>query len=302
MLARFSGQDRRSFVVDALKSQPIIGQDHTVAELLYDRADVLAFSSGSTIIEESAPDNDIYFILAGIVSIRIVGRELATRTASEHIGEMAVLDPGKPRSASAVAHCDVVAARVSATDFTDVATQNPQLWRNVARELAERLRQRNRFIEPVNSCPILFVGCSRESLHIARAIQSELSYDAIVVKLWTNNVFQASSFPIESLEREVAKADFAALVLSPDDVVVSRDTVSDAPRDNLIFELGLFMGALGRARTFLVYPRNRPIKVPTDLAGITPLSYDSSPHCDVGAAIGPACHELRNSILALGPR
>ena len=39
--------------------------------------------------------------------------------------------------------------------------------------------------------------------------------------------------------------DFAILVLTADDLVASRDVLSTAPRDNVLFELGLFMGGLG---------------------------------------------------------
>lgn len=302
MIERFTGQDGRHFVIDALRDQPVIGESTNLAETICDHAEVIGFVQGSTIIEESAPDNDIYFILAGVVSIRVGGREIAVRTAGQHIGEMAVVDPGQPRSASAVADGEVVVAQVSAKTFTDLAEANPRLWRNIARVLAERLRQRNRFVSPMNPRPVLFVGCSTESLPVARGIQSALAHDPIVVKVWTDDTFEASDFPIVSLERELSKVDFAVLLLSPDDKVVSRDTTSDAPRDNIVFELGLFMGALGHSRTFLVYPRVTDLKIPTDLAGITPLTYERRPQCDLLSAIAPACNQLRNLILKAGPR
>ncbi len=303
MLERFTGRGGRRLAIEALRRQPVIGEAENLAETICDNAEVVGFAPGSPIIEESAPDNDIYFILAGVVSIRVVGREIAVRTAGHHIGEMAVLDPGQPRSASAVAEGEVVTARVSAGAFSELAEANPRLWRNIARELAERLRQRNRFISPVNPRPVLFLGCSTESLPIARAIQSALEHDPIVVKVWTDDIFEASNFPIESLERELPKVDFAALVLSPDDRVVSRNEASDAPRDNIVFELGLFMGALGRARTFLIYPHGVDVKIPTDLEGIIPLTYNPSPQCEVDAtAVASAGNRLRNQILSVGCR
>ena len=217
---------------------------------------------------------------------------------------MALLDLGQPRSASAVADGEVVAARISASGFAGLADANPRLWRNVARVLAERLRQRNRFVPPVNPRPVLFVGCSTEALPIGRAIQSALEHDPIVVRVWTDDTFRASQFPVESLERELAKVDFAALVLSPDDTVISRDSETQAPRDNLVFELGLCMGALGHSRTFLLHPRGSDIKIPTDLAGFTPLTYQTGPDVpnSVAMATATACEELRAAILSSGPR
>ena len=301
MLARFTGREGQRFVVDALRDQPVVGEGN-LAETICDHAEILGFASGTAIIEESAPDNDIYFILAGVVSIRVGGREIAIRTAGQHIGEMAVVDPGQPRSASVVADGEVVAARVDASTFTVLAEANPRLWRNIARGLAERLRQRNRFIRSVNPRPVLFLGCSTESLAIAQAIQSALAHDPIVVKVWTDDTFEASSFPIESLERELHRVDFAALVLSPDDEVISRGIATDAPRDNIVFELGLFMGALGRFRSFLVCPNGIDVKVPTDLEGLTALKYEPGPKGELASTIASACHQMRKLVLAAGPR
>ena len=302
MLARFTGPQGQRFVVEALRDQPVIGEVADLAEAISDRAEIVWFASDTAIIEESAPDNDVYFILAGVVSIRVGGREIAARGAGQHIGEMAVVDPGQPRSASAVADDEVVVARVSAGVFIDLAEANPRLWRNIARGLAQRLRQRNRFVLSVNPRPVLFVGCSTEALPVARAIESALDPDPIGVRVWSDDTFEASSFPIESLERELSGVDFAALVLSPDDKVVSRDTESDAPRDNVVFELGLFMGALGHSRTFLVYPRGIDIKIPTDLEGITAVTYESGPQFELKCAVAPACLQLRKQILSAGPR
>ena len=302
MLQRFRGQDRLTHLVEALEIQPIINGDTAIARAISGYVEVESFEPGSGIIEESAPDNDLYFILAGIVSIRVSGREIAARTAGQHVGEMALLDPGRPRSAGAVADGEVVVARVTAAAFTVLADANPRMWRNVARVLAERLRQRNRFVSPANPRPVMFVGCSTESLSIARAIQSAFEHDPIVVRVWTEATFKASQFPVESLERELAKVDFAALVLSPDDTVISRDAAVEAPRDNLVFEIGLCMGALGHSRTFLLQPRGSEIKIPTDLSGFTPLTYRTSPDVPNSVGVASACEEMRAAILSSGPR
>ena len=302
MLQRFCGQDGRIHLVEALEIQPIVGGDTTIAEAISGCVEVESFEPGSSIIEESAPDNDLYFILAGVASIRVSGREIAVRTAGQHIGEIALLDPGQPRSAGAVADREVVAARIPAAAFTVLADAKPRLWRNVARVLAERLRQRNRFVSPSNPRPVMFVGCSTESLSIGRAIQSALEHDPIVVRVWTDDTFRASQSPVESLERELTKVDFAVLVLSPDDTVISRDSEVQAPRDNLVFELGLCMGALGHSRTFLLHSRGSEIKIPTDLSGFTPLTYRTGPEVPNSVAVASACEEMRVAIHASGPR
>ena len=302
MLNRFIGRDRRRFVIDALKNQSIVGESSNLAEAAYEYAEVIGCSSGSVLIEESAPDNDIFFILSGVVSIQVGGREVAVRSAGQHLGEMAAIDPGQPRSASAVAMGELVVARVSASTFIDLADANPRLWRNIARGLADRLRQRNRFVSPVNPRPVLFVGCSTESLFLTQAIQSTLESDPIVVKVWTDGIFEASEFPIESLTRMLNGVDFAALVLSPDDKIISRGSATDAPRDNIVFELGLFMGALGRSRTFLICPHGMDLKVPTDIQGLTTIRYKPDLQSELSSSISPIGSDLRSLILKAGPR
>ena len=301
MLKRFDGPEGQWFLIEALQTQPIIGGSQGLAEAIAASSKVEYFRHGEPIIEEYGADNDLYLILTGTVSIRVLGREIAVRTDGQQIGEMALVDPGQPRSASAVAVGEVVVARLAAPEFVRLADSNPGLWKNVARILAARLRQRNRFIKPVNQRPVLFIGCSGESLHIGRAIQSALDHDPIVVKLWTDGVFRASTFPMESLERELPKVDFAVLVLSPDDTLVSRGTASDAPRDNLLLELGLFMGALGRHRTFILCPRGHDLKIPSDIWGIIPLQYRTEPETDPKTAVAAACNEIREQILQAGP-
>ena len=302
MLNRFEGQNRRQSAVESLRNQTVVGNDLVLAETIFQNSEVVGFDPGSTIIEESATDNDLYFILAGVVSIRVGGREIAIRNPSQHIGEMAVLDPANPRSASAVADSEVVVARIPAAAFVELADENPRLWQNIARELAQRLRQRNDLVRQMNPRPKLFVGCSIEALTIGRAIQSALHYDPVDVRIWTDDVFEASTYPMESLEREVLGVDFAALVLSPDDLVVSRGSTQDAPRDNVVFELGLFMGALGRFRTFLVSPLGHDIKLPTDVLGIISLTYKADQAVEPAVAVGPACDRIRNQIKLRGPR
>ena len=91
-------------------------------------------------------------------------------------------------------------------------------------------------------------------------------------------------------------------VLSPDDAVISRDATLEAPRDNLVFELGLFMGALGHSRTFLLHHRGSGLKIPTDLSGFTPLTYQTDSNGPNSVAVASACEETRTTILASGLR
>jgi predicted nucleotide-binding protein len=75
-----------------------------------------------------------------------------------------------------------------------------------------------------------------------------------------------------------------------------RDEDWPTPRDNVIFELGFFMGRLGRSRAILMEPRGERLKLPSDLAGITTIRYKVEP----AVSMGPASNELREHIMRLG--
>ena len=59
-----------------------------------------------------------------------------------------------------------------------------------------------------------------------------------------------------------------------------------APRDNVLLEMGLFIGALGRERTFAVFDRSVDMKLPSDLAGVTPASYAPHASGNLQASLG----------------
>src|SRR5690242_18647446 len=113
------------------------------------------------------------------------------------------------------------------------------------------------------SRPGLFVGSSTEGLRIAQAVQIVLD-ESCEVELWTQGVFGLGQGTLESLVLALSRFDFALLVLTADDLMISRGAEKLAARDNVLFELGLFTGALGRDRTFMLFDRTNPPVLPTD--------------------------------------
>ena len=300
MINRFRGKGSRDRLIAALRTQLIIHDNETLAVELADQAELLQLEPEDELIGQDNVDNEIYFILAGRLAVVVNGREVAIRQSGQHVGEMALIDPSARRSASVVAIEQTVVAKISEAAFRLLAEKHPEVWRLIAVELGERLRQRNRFVTSTNPRPVVFVGSSRESLDIAQAIRVDLDCTDVVVRLWADGVFGASQFPLIELEKQIQEADFAILVLGPDDEVVSRNEKFTAPRDNVIFELGLFMGALSHERTFMIIPRGRDIKIPTDLLGLTPMDYEPGDNEDIAISLGPVCEQLRRIINELG--
>ena len=299
MINRFRDAEGHKRLISVLRKQIIIQGDENLSAELAGQAEILSFESGDELITQNGVDNDIYFILAGRLSIVVNGREVAIRNSGQHVGEMVLVDPSAKRSASVVAIEQTVVAKIAEASVRRLADKYPRIWQLIAGELAERLRQRNRLVAATNPRPVVFIGSSKESLSIAEVIQSNLEHDDLIVRLWTDGVFGASQFVITELEKQVREADFAVLVLGADDEVVSRDEKSDAPRDNVIFELGLFMGALSHERTFMIVPHNGDIKIPTDLLGLIPLSYKSD-DSEIDSSLEAVCNQLRNIINKAG--
>ena len=149
--------------------------------------------------------------------------------------------------------------------------------------------------------PSVFIGSSSEGLKIAKALQVLLDH-ACEVTIWSQGVFGLSLGTLESLVNALDEFDFAVLALTADDLVTSRETSSTAPRDNVLFELGLFMGGLGRNRTFIVYDRTASLKLPTDLAGVSAATFEPHANGNLQSSLGAAATRIEEQFTRLGIR
>lgn len=149
--------------------------------------------------------------------------------------------------------------------------------------------------------PRLFIGSSKESLSISYAAQQNLCNDAEIT-VWTQGVFQPSKTNLESLLKQLSSCDFGIFIFSPDDILFIREEKNQAVRDNVIFELGLFVGHIGKDRCFILIPDSSgELRIPTDLIGMTSVGYETGRTDDnMQAATGPACHSIRLNIKRLG--
>jgi Predicted nucleotide-binding protein containing TIR-like domain len=148
----------------------------------------------------------------------------------------------------------------------------------------------------------IFIGSSKEALEVANAIQAELDRDADCT-VWTQGVFGLSNDAVQSLMNQVRCSDFAIFVFTADDVMTVRGELFSVPRDNVIYELGLFSGALGPNRCFFIVPRGSGMHLPSDLLGIKPGEYNNKrADGNMRAAVGPFCGEVRDKLNTLGPR
>jgi len=124
----------------------------------------------------------------------------------------------------------------------------------------------------------LFIGSSSEEIKLAEVAKSILEND-FDVTIWNENVWDASIFKINQnflsdLLKASLKYDFGILIGTNDDKIIYRGKEVLQPRDNVLFELGLFTGRLGTSKcAFLI---DKEIKLLSDFTGLTLAHFDKT--------------------------
>jgi hypothetical protein len=143
--------------------------------------------------------------------------------------------------------------------------------------------------------PRIFLGSSGKQAKLLEALTRGLE-DIAHVEPWTA-VFNPGTTTLGRLLELTREVDFAAFVFARDDWTGVGVTESSAlesaqasPRDNVVFEAGLFGGVLGMHRTFILHAKGA--KLPSDLLGLTCVRYDAT----TTAAEKAINQTLRNAI------
>jgi hypothetical protein len=145
--------------------------------------------------------------------------------------------------------------------------------------------------------PRIFLGSSGKQAKLLQAITRGLQ-DVADVEPWTTT-FNPGRNTLDRLVELSQEVDFAAFVFAQDDWTTTdaSESAQASPRDNVVFEAGLFGGALGMRRTFILHANDA--KLPSDLLGLTSIRY----HPDAGAAEVRAMNQkLRKAIETEGRR
>ena len=151
--------------------------------------------------------------------------------------------------------------------------------------------------------PTVFIGSSKEALEIAEYLQDALqSSRAAEATIWQQGFFQVSGGALDSLVKKEENFDFAIMIVTPDTLVSARGVEHATARANVLFEIGLFIGLLGRERTFIVACEDDRVELPSDLHGVTIAKYPRRSDGNFRGAMMPAIIGIREAIRALGPR
>lgn len=147
--------------------------------------------------------------------------------------------------------------------------------------------------------PRLFIGSSSESYDVASACNVCLDRK-VEVTIW-DKIFNSGGDTLTSLTDKAKNVDFALFIFCPEDLTVMRKNPKPTVRDNVIFELGLFIGALGKERCFILKPRHEELYMPTDLLGVNINDYDPIRRDnDLESAVNSACTRFLKQIDNLG--
>jgi hypothetical protein len=126
--------------------------------------------------------------------------------------------------------------------------------------------------EELMNKPRIFLGSSGQQAKLLQSLTRGLA-EVAQVEPWTTS-FNPGTSTLERLLELTREVDFAAFVFAQDDWTTSSAATTEAqasPRDNVVFEAGLFGGALGMRRTFILHAKGA--KLPTDLLGMTAVRY-----------------------------
>lgn len=145
--------------------------------------------------------------------------------------------------------------------------------------------------------PKVFIASSSEGISIAYALQALMEHD-VDCTIWDQGIFSPSSYTLLDILNVLEKVDYGIFVFTFDDYTVMRDTKEYVARDNVVFELGIFLGHLGKERCFIVQPSGvENVHLPTDLLGIETIKYDNNrDDYNLEGALGSAKHKIIKSI------
>jgi hypothetical protein len=143
--------------------------------------------------------------------------------------------------------------------------------------------------------PRIFLGSSGKQAKLLQAITRGLE-DVADIEPWTTT-FNPGRSTLDRLVELSQEVDFAAFVFAQDDWTTTDASGQASPRDNVVFEAGLFGGALGIRRTFILHAHGS--KLPSDLLGLTSVRYDPAASAAEVRAIN---QKLRKAIETEGRR
>jgi len=156
----------------------------------------------------------------------------------------------------------------------------------------------------------VFIGSSSEQRRLVEWLTSFIraEYSGKIIPVPWTTPWIGGRFTLKNLLRFVDETDACILFWTADDKTWYRDTQRHEPRDNLVFEAGLFIAAHGRERTQLMIPRYEPgdkradVVVPSDVSGMTWNQYQWADGPPDATGLPITARTVCDNLLTLGAR
>lgn len=143
----------------------------------------------------------------------------------------------------------------------------------------------------------LFIGSSKEGLEFAKQLKEKLDnefVDFLQCTVWTDGeIFSSNKGTLEALVKAARRFDYGVLIATKDDIREMRDNISNIPRDNVMFEMGMFLGSLGLTRAFLLAEKHNTL--PTDYNGVTVPTFEREVDGSLEEAIEKIISAINNT-------
>jgi predicted nucleotide-binding protein len=169
---------------------------------------------------------------------------------------------------------------------------------------AEKLEQAAKLDDPAcatvrpSAKPKIFIASSTPALPLAKKLKAKLEEGGekervADVVLWSDGAFGLGGVILNTLQEQAAQVDFAVVLFTADDAGL-------APRDNCVFELGLFMGALGLDSQRSLLLRTKDSSLLSDLGGLVSAELPAANDAREDELIKRAVEQIKSSVKKMG--
>ncbi|SFO75808.1 Predicted nucleotide-binding protein containing TIR-like domain-containing protein [Chitinophaga sp. YR627] len=144
----------------------------------------------------------------------------------------------------------------------------------------------------------IFICSSSEALDVVLPLEELLSEKKFSATIWRNGTFGLGQQYIESIIRASKEHDYAVIILSPDGGKNAGENETYCVKDNVIFEMGLFISAFNKERTFFLVENTPQLKLPGYIAGLNTATYVYKSERDLlKIELKNACNAIEKAIL-----
>ena len=266
MIERFEGPEGMRRRVEVLKNQKLVLQNPALAQALAEEVILRECERNEILyLEGDAGHTPLYFILTGSLDVLVKGNPVTVVPDGQAVGEFPLLDPSLAYTVTVRSRETSVVAEISETQFLGVAEKFPEIWKNMAKMLAARLRATDgRVPDPKPPCIFIGHGHSEDWKTVQDHLQNILKLKVVFYE----SEERAGKSVGAVLEQMLGQATFAVLVLTGEDETVEG---KKRARQNVVHEAGLFQGRLGFERAIMLVQKN--LEDFSNVAGLNTITF-----------------------------